>query len=162
MNTTQNTDEVGEDILRLLRTIGRSVDIHSKTLASRFGITGPQLAVLLLLERGTRGAKEIAGEISLSPATVTGIVGRLQAKGLVERKRSGTDGRRVDISITESGRSVLRRAPPPLHASILSGLSELEDWELNQILSALQRLASFVRRDGPAAPRPDPALGEPV
>lgn len=129
-------------ILVALRKIMRAVDRHSKTLAQRYGLTGPQLVVLRQLEReDPMSIGALARNVSLSHATVTGIVDRLERAALVERRRLETDRRRVLVGLGEKGRSLLAQAPPLLQERFVERLDALEDWERTLILSSLQRIA---------------------
>ena len=79
-------------ILKSIRRIIRAVDLHSRKLSSQHKITTPQLVCLLaIVEKEPTRLSDIAKSISLSPATVIGILDRLEAKGFVRRERSTTD-----------------------------------------------------------------------
>ena len=67
------------DVLVSLRRIIRAIDLHSRSLIQRFGLTGPQLIILeVLVDRGECSMTELSEAISLSMATVTGILSRLE------------------------------------------------------------------------------------
>jgi DNA-binding MarR family transcriptional regulator len=84
-----------DEILIALRRITRAIDIHSKRLVKSSGLTAPQLVVLQSLrQRGELAPSAIARAVSLSQATVTSILDRLEAQKLVERRRSESDRRR--------------------------------------------------------------------
>jgi DNA-binding MarR family transcriptional regulator len=79
-------DKLSDEILMALRKIFRVFSINSKKLNKKVGLTTPQLLILKEIERGdelTPG--EIARAISLSHATVTGILGRLEKRNLLIR-----------------------------------------------------------------------------
>jgi DNA-binding MarR family transcriptional regulator len=138
-------DGVAEQIMRALRRIIRAVDLRSRFLVNRYGLTGPQLVVLRELSRqGEVPAGELTKAVHLSQATVTGIIDRLEKRGLVHRGRSERDKRCVLVRLTPTGRDVLTRAPPLLHESFVSELNKLRDWERTQILSSLQRVVSMM------------------
>ncbi|MFQ5550436.1 MAG: MarR family winged helix-turn-helix transcriptional regulator [Gemmatimonadales bacterium] len=133
------------DVLVALRRIIRAIDLHSRSLVQRFGLTGPQLIILEELEsRGATPVGELSEAISLSMATVTGIIGRLETRGLVERRRDDTDRRKVFVSVTSAGSEVLEQAPPPLQESFVSEFQHLHDWEQTLILSSLQRVVAMM------------------
>ncbi len=141
-------------VLVALRRIIRAVDQHSRALIQRCGLTGPQLIVLKeIAEREPVSLGELARAVHISQATLTGIVDRLEARGLLDRRRSETDRRRVMVASTERSRAVLESAPPLLHESFIDGFGRLPDWEQTQILASLQRLAALMEaRELPAAP----------
>lgn len=106
------TGNTHEDVLLSLRQIIRAVDLHSRRLVHDHGLTGPQLLLLRALERlGEVPVGELARDVSLSHATVTGVLDRLEKRGLVQRTRSEEDKRKVLVSTTESGLVLLADAP---------------------------------------------------
>jgi DNA-binding MarR family transcriptional regulator len=133
-----------EDVLTALRRVIRATDLHSKHLEKTAGLTAPQLLLLQILQtrannKMTSGA--LADEMSLSQATVTTILDRLEARELVRRERSSTDKRKVYVTLTETGAKTLKLAPAPLQQYFAQQFQALEDWEQTMIISALQRIA---------------------
>lgn len=89
----------------------------------------------------------VARALSVSPPTAAEVLRRLEAKGLVERKRDVADKRRVLISITDSGREILAQAPPPLQESFTRALGDLPEWEQTAMLAALQRIVAMMEAE---------------
>jgi len=83
---------------------------------------------------------ELTRAIHLSQPTVTGILDRLEKRGLVRRQRSDEDKRRVHVWLTDDGERLLADAPPLLQEEFTAEFSKLDNWEQTQILSTLQRL----------------------
>lgn len=134
-----------EKILLNVRRIMRAIDMYSSHLARQFGLTSPQLICLKkLAEEVEINPGALAKSVHLSHATVTGIINRLEKKGLVERTRSIEDGRSFLISITDSGRSMVESSPSMIHEQFTHELSKLADWEKTTILSSLQRITSML------------------
>jgi hypothetical protein len=75
---------------------------------------------------------------------MTGILTRLEHRGLIQRTRGERDRRSVDVRLTEEGQRVLRDAPSLLQDQFLNRLSELKEWERTQILATLQRIADMM------------------
>lgn len=154
-----------DSILRSLRRIARSVDLHSRQLARNYELTGPQLVCLRHIQReaiSTPGA--LASAVHLSQGTVTGILDRLEARGLVRRERSQNDKRRVLLQLTASGEELVARAPSPLHEQLSIRLAALPEGEQASIDWILQRLVTLMEaEDVDAAPMfiSGPALAEP-
>lgn len=147
--------ELEEQVLVALRQITRAISVHSHDLQQNYGLTGPQLIVLRELDRREESTGgELARAASVSPATVTGILDRLERRGLVQRSRSAQDKRRVMARLTDAGKMVLRSAPLPLQTQFVAALRELQPWERTSILSCLQRVAALMRADV-LAPLPD-------
>jgi DNA-binding MarR family transcriptional regulator len=131
--------------LKAVRRIIRSVDLHSRQLARQCGLTGPQLVVLRELERVEASSPgELARAVSLSNATVTGILDRLGRMELIVRERSTQDQRKVVVRLSAKGREMLARAPSPLQEQFVEQFSRLPDYEQSQILSSLQRIAHLM------------------
>jgi len=131
-----------EQVLTSLRRVIRATDLYSRQLAKVSGLTAPQILLLQAirkLEGGTIG--ELANDVSLSQATVTSILDRLEKKSLVQRKRSSVDKRKVHACLTESGIMALQDAPRPLQDHFARQFNDLQEWEQTSIIAALQRVA---------------------
>ena len=141
----QPMQDLHEAVLVSLRRIIRATDLHSRRLGRETGLTTPQLVVLrTIAEQGDPAVSEIARNVSLSQATVTTILNRLESNGLVRRKRSRDDKRRVNVSLSDEGRRLLETAPEPLQDSFISRFSSLQDWEQHLIVAALERVAAMM------------------
>ncbi len=131
-----------------LRRMGRNLDLHSRELEREFGLTVPQLTVLWAVGSHARmPIGRIADRISLSGATVTNIVDRLEVHGLVSRERSTGDKRQVLVSLTADGRKLLARGPQPFHECFARRLAKLDEWRQTELLSALQHIAAMMEPD---------------
>lgn len=142
------------DVLVALRRIMRAFDLRSRSLMLDFGLTGPQLAALqAAAQKGTVTAGGIAREIHVGQPTVTGILDRLERRGLVERVRGQQDRRKLDVRVTEEGRRVLQRAPSLFQDQFCQRLRQLAEWERTQMLATLQRIAAMMESsDGTEEP----------
>lgn len=154
-----------ESILRSLRRILRAVALHSRQLQRQHALTAPQLICLRFLrdrdEPPTAG--ELARGMSLSQATVTGLLDRLERRGLVERQRGTRDRRRVRALLTEAGRRVSWDAPSPLHERFAQRLALLPDNAARQIDEVLADVVQMMEaEDLDAAPvlSPEAAFSE--
>ena len=128
-----------------LRRILRATEQHGKVLARASGLTPVQMRVLKLLEADGRSTpKEIANQLHVAQATITALIDRLAAKGMVERKRSDHDRRQMNIFITPLGREILDRAPDPLQDQFVTEYEKLPDWEQAMIVAALERVADLL------------------
>jgi DNA-binding MarR family transcriptional regulator len=133
------------DVLVSLRRIIRAIDLHSRSLIQRVGLTGPQLIILEeLKERGECSISELSKAISPSIATVTGILSRLESRDLIERRRDATDRRKVLVKTTPASEEVLDNAPPPLQESFISEFDKLAEWEQTLLVSSLQRIVAMM------------------
>ena len=83
---------------------------------------------------------QIAKYIMVNSSTVTGIIDRLEQKGLVERSRISPDRRVITIALTEKGQQLAKNAPPPIQKKIVDGLKKLPPGKTEQIIQALTEL----------------------
>lgn len=103
------------------------------------GVTYPQYLVLLLLweQDGVR-VSQLGERLQLDSATLTPLLKRLQARGLIERRRSTEDERVVQIFLTPAGRALQSAAPAVAEAmQCKSGLSRGELVQLREQLNVL-------------------------
>lgn len=134
-----------EELLIALRKIIRAIDLRSKQLKKDFGLTGPQLLVMQnIAKQPGIMVRQIADNITLSPATVTSILDRLEAGQLATRIRSTDDKRRVGVFLTDQGSTVLANSPLPLQEHFTNRFGQLKDWEQSQMVATMQRLASMM------------------
>ena len=78
-----------------------------KPLLDELGLTYPQyLALMILWEKDGRTVGEISGILGLESSTLTPLIKRMEATGLVIRRRDEKDERRVHVFLTEAGRQI--------------------------------------------------------
>lgn len=150
----QQESDITENILIALRRVIRAIDQHSRTLVQSHGLTGPQALLLTEIVRsGALTGSELARHASLSQATVTDIVKRLESRGLLERSRDTADKRRQLLKATDQGKLLIKQSVPLLQNRFQARLAELKDWEQTQLLASLQRIAEMMNaEDLDAAP----------
>ncbi len=137
-----------DSILRSLRRITRAIDLHSRKLAREYKLTGPQLVCLLQLsQNGQMTPSQLAGEVALSNATVTGILDRLESRALVTRERSASDKRRVNVRLTDAGRALVADAPTPLQRRFATRLAALPHGEQRGIDETLKRIVEMMEAE---------------
>lgn len=161
---------LADQILRALRRVSRAIDLHSRKLASDHHLTAPQLVCLRQVAvAGPMPAGKVASEVSLSNATVTGILTRLEGQELISREKDAVDRRRVLVSLTAKGRELVERAPFPLQERFLRELEALPAANRLIIATVLEQVvdmmaaesidASPVMTTGPVDAEPE-ELGE--
>jgi DNA-binding MarR family transcriptional regulator len=128
-----------------IRRIVHGVDRHSKQVERAAGVTVPQLVVLTAIRRlGEVTSGRISEAASLSPATVTTILDKLEARGLVERYRNVQDRRVVHSRLTTAGVKLLDAAPPFLHEQFVSRFARLNDARKTAIVAAIEDVAEMM------------------
>jgi len=134
-----------EEVLVALRRVIRATDLHSRQLSKTVGLTAPQLLIMQnIRDLGAVKISTIARRVSLSQATVTTILDRLESRGLVYRERNEEDKRKVHAHLTDAGKELLERAPLTLQSEFTQRFEALADWEQSMILAALQRVAQMM------------------
>ncbi|MFC0445122.1 MarR family winged helix-turn-helix transcriptional regulator [Pseudidiomarina halophila] len=135
-----------EELLLALRKVIRATDLYSKQLHKSTGLTAPQLLILREVALAPSGitASAVAQNITLSPATVSNVIDRLEQRQLIHRERSTQDRRRVVLSLTPQGAERLSAAPRPLQEDFINKFQALADWEQSQLLAAMQRIAAMM------------------
>lgn len=142
-------DQNSDQILATLRQIIRAIDLHSKSLTKRYGLTGPQLMILKELRRNENlTIGRLANNVSLSQATVTTILDRLEKLEFLRRIRNTLDKRKVNIQLTRKAEEVIDTDPNLLQEEFIRRFEELEDWEKTLLLSSLQRIARMMNAEG--------------
>lgn len=127
-----------DSILVSLRRITRAIDLQSKKLQQKLGLTVSQLRILQTLRKeGQLSSSAIAKITMLSQATVTAILDRMEQGGLITRERSTDDKRVVNIRISDKGLKELSAAPELPQAGFLREFRCLEDREKSLLVSSL-------------------------
>jgi len=134
-----------DEVLVSLRRVIRATDLHSKYLAKTSGLTAPQILLLQTIrDKGQTTIGDLANQISLSQATVTTILDRLEKRALVYRERSEQDKRKVHAYLTDVGIETLKAAPMPLQEHFTRQFNDLQNWEQTMIIASLQRVAQMM------------------
>ena len=133
------------EVLVTLRRIIRATDLYSKQLSKNTGLTSPQMLLLQILRnKGQQTVGVLAKEMSLSQATVTTILDRLEKKALIIRERSTSDRRKVQVDVTDSAVEILKDAPLPLQHQFTQQFNDLQEWEQLMMISSLSRIAQMM------------------
>jgi DNA-binding MarR family transcriptional regulator len=143
-----------DQIVIALRRISQAIDVWSRQLWQEYGLTAPQLATLREILAGKNTTPgTLATALHLSQPTVTGILGRLEQRGLIRRERSATDRRSILAVATDKGKDLAAKAPPLLRDRFRRELRQLPAAEQEQVLGVLMRVAAMMQAppiaDGP-------------
>lgn len=138
-------NEYAEEVLATIRQIIQVIDRHSRTLVKQYGLTVPQLVILkTVAKEESLTVGNLARKVSLSQATVTGILERLYQRNLVFRSRGTRDRRRVFIEPTEKCHELLEKAPPLMQEIFVRHFAEIEEWERLMLLSSLKKITQLM------------------
>jgi MarR family transcriptional regulator, organic hydroperoxide resistance regulator len=115
----------------------------------KLGVTYPQYLVLVVLwERGPQGVGDLATALDMDFGTLSPMLKRVEAKGLVSRRRLATDERRVVVELTPKGVALRRRTQ-----QMLGEFYCFLNMPLDELFDLKDRLRHFVKSAGP---RKDP------
>src|SRR5207237_5168684 len=104
------------DFMRLLWALDHALQSASKRMESNFGMTGPQRLVMRIVGRFPGiAAGRVAQILHVHPSTLTGILKRLEARGLLQRRADPRDARRALFILTPRGRKL-----DPVRAGIVA------------------------------------------
>ncbi len=128
-----------------LRRVYQVVNEHSKKAEKETGLTGPQLwAIKTIAQEQPIMVSEIARRMYLHPATVVGILDRLEKQGVAMRVRSTEDRRVVKVELTGKGRTLVKRAPEVAQGVLVTGLEKLSTNKLNNIARAFGQMTKIL------------------
>lgn len=135
------------DILIKLRKIIRSINLESKKIEKQLGISIPQLLVLQFLseqEDYRAPASRIKAHINLNASTVSGIIKRLEIKGLVARSPKPDDRRASYVTLTAKAAELLKQSPVTLQEKMSERLRQLDDKQIEALDSNIDLLISIM------------------
>ncbi len=142
------TPREGADVDRILETLvylyteSRRV---TKEVARQHGLTGPQVTAIKVLENfGALSLTDLSARMSSTNSTMTGIADRMERDGLVERIRSETDRRVVQIALTEKGRALAAQIPVASMALFADALRSLDERDRRDLTRILRKLTDEV------------------
>jgi DNA-binding MarR family transcriptional regulator len=140
----------GNDLLALDRQVCFALAIANRAVLSVYrpllepmGLTHPQYLVMLALwGKSPMAVKEIGTALQLDSPTLSPLLKRLEASGLITRTRSRADERQLNVELTDAGvalRAEAEKIPPAVIDKLGVSLAELE--ELHKILTRINQAA---------------------
>jgi len=125
-NTADRQLDPTLDFLRLLWGIENCLQSTSKRMAASIGITGPQRLALRIVTRFPGiSPKEVANLLRLHPSTITGVLQRLERKGLLAREPHATDGRRAHLHARPAAAKYTRGSRGTVEAAVARVLGRM-------------------------------------
>jgi MarR family transcriptional regulator for hemolysin len=140
------------ELLFLISDVGRLLRTYADQKARLHGMTRAQWAVLLRLER-REGLKqsELAEALDIQPITLTRLVDRLCASGLIERRADPNDRRAKQLYLTPAARPLIERVierVEELSQTVLDGIAPAEaDLILAKLGLARENLKGAIERN---------------
>lgn len=128
--------------------------VFQRHIGTPFKLRPVEFTILVLLQENQRATpKQLALALGVPPPNVTVLVDRLEQRGLLQRQRSTTDGRAMNLQLTDKGAELARRAQrvsSSMESGLLAPLSAAERAMLGELLHKL------TQGGGAAAPQPTP------
>jgi DNA-binding MarR family transcriptional regulator len=139
------------DILIKIRKIVRSINLESKKIQKEHGVSIPQVLCLNYLHsspnyQATQG--DIRKFLNLNSSTASGIIDRLETKGMIARLPKSGDKRVVNIALTSKGDKLVKAIPALLHEQLSIKLQKLDDQTLAKIKSSLDLMIDMLEING--------------
>ena len=146
MNTKPATSASPKSLLQLdqqlcfaLYSASLAMNKVYRKLLAKLELTYPQYLVMLVLwERDQLTVSEIGERLYLDSATLTPLLKRLEAAGLLDRQRSARDERQVVISLTDQGRALKKQA-----ASVPAGVLCATGCEVDEVIALRNQLSQL-------------------
>ncbi|MGN6364157.1 MarR family winged helix-turn-helix transcriptional regulator [Asticcacaulis taihuensis] len=128
---------VMDSLRRIVQALRQSAT-HSEQAT---GLTAAQLLVLKRIQAHEGlSVNELAAATFTHQSTVSEIVTRLETRGLIRRARAATDGRRVELYLTEAGQAVLTASPVSAHEKLMQAVATLPPPTLEKLAGGLNAL----------------------
>lgn len=128
-------------VVQAFRRINKSIHEFSKAVDREFGITGPQLwAMRIIDELESCSAGDLAERLFVHPSTITGVIQRLEDKALIDRRRRPDDRRAVVLRLTPAGKKLLHRGPIEDHGHIAKALQGMPTSDVSRLRHLLDSL----------------------
>jgi len=146
---TEKLQPSGETLqfMQRLWELVHALDVRSKRMAQEIGVTGPQRLVIRLIgQRPRQTASEIASTLGKHPSTLTGVLARLETRGLIVREADAEDRRRARFTLTAAGKKVDRERRGTVEAAVRRALGRAPDSAVAGTVSTVAMLVEELER----------------
>ena len=142
-----------ESIKKIVWALRRIVTViyhDSRQMIKQFGITGPQSTVIkcIYVSKKPLSSADLSRSLNVTPANITGIIDRLEERGLVKRTKNLGDRRITLIELTEKGREYAESLPDLIEEKLMQGLKSLSSTEVYGIYSAIDSIFKIIGEEG--------------
>lgn len=145
------------EFMRVIWAVDHALQRTSKRMETTLGVTGPQRFVIRIVGRFPAiSAGQLSKLLHLHPSTLTGILQRLEQRGLLRRRSDPRDGRRTLIGLTEKGRAFDTDSAGTVEACVAKVLARTDQRNIAAARDMLVEIAALLDRsvaEVPAAPR---------
>jgi len=145
------------EFLRALWGVNHALESSSRRMKARLGVTGPERMVVRLVGRYPMiSAGELARILRVHPSTLTGLLKRLVARGVLSRGVDSVDGRRALFTLTNKGAAVDRVTGGTVEAALRVALGAIPTRDVRAVAEVLEVLRRKLE-PGRGDERPTPA-----
>ncbi len=151
---TRPEDQLGRvlQFMRLLWGLDHSLQMASKRMEARLGITGPQRLVVRLVGRFPNiSAGELAALQQVHPSTLTGVLRRLELRGVLRRRADPTDRRRALLSLTAKGARLNETKGGTVEEAVEKALSRIDPTTLTGAEVAITNIIQSIEQQAKRA-----------
>ncbi|MEJ2057568.1 MAG: MarR family transcriptional regulator [Desulfofustis sp.] len=135
-------------VTQQLRIIFKAIQAHSKRVEKTCGLSSVRLWMLYEISQNPGvTVSELAALLSIHRSTCSNMLDKLEDQDLIYRTRSKTDQRTVRLHITDTGQSILARAPSPPEGKLSSSLHKLTEEQLANLDDGLKDLIDVLHFD---------------
>jgi DNA-binding MarR family transcriptional regulator len=125
-----------------------ALDVRSKRMMTRLGVTGPQRLVIRLVgQKPGQTASEIASMLGKHPSTLTGVLARLEDRGLILRESDPDDRRRARFKLTAGGKKIDAQRKGTVEAATRRALGRVSPEDIEKTLALVAMLVEELERD---------------
>ncbi len=137
------------EFLRALWALDHALQSASKRMESTLGVTGPQRFVIRMIGRFPGiSAGEVSSLLHVHPSTLTGVLKRLEQRGLVVRRSDPADARRALLELTAKGRRVDAIRSGTVEGAARKALARLTDGSMRQTRVVAEAITAELDRLG--------------
>jgi len=131
------------EFMSLIWELDHSLQKTSKRMVSRLGVTAPQRLVIRVAARFPGiTAGQMAGLLHLDPGTLSGILERLERKGLLARRVDSRDQRRIRLGLTRKGRLLDVESEGTVESAVRAALSRLAKGKVEIAAEVLREISA--------------------
>lgn len=137
------------DFLRALWALDHALQSASKRMETTLGVTGPQRFVIRMIGRFPGiSAGEVSELLHVHPSTLTGVLKRLEQRGLVVRRSDPADARRALLELTAKGRRTDATRSGTVEGAARKALEKLPPAAMRQTRALAEAITAELERLG--------------
>lgn len=146
MGRTKPTDSIL--FMKSMWGLVHALDVRSKRMEQTLGVTSPQRLVIRIVgQKPNQTATEISDTLGKHPSTLTGVLARLEARGLLVRDVDAEDRRRARFKLTAAGKKIDREKRGTVEAAVTRAIGRSNHAAVTHTLATLDRIVAELARE---------------